>query len=119
VIENYGADALRFMLSTGSTPGQDLRFHMEKVEQARNFANKIWNASRFALMNLEGITVEDIDVDDLSRLHLGTADRWILHRLNETVSDITRLMDHYDFGETGRLLYDFIWDDVCDWYIEF
>ncbi|MFD2612559.1 valine--tRNA ligase [Paenibacillus gansuensis] len=115
VIEQYGADAMRFMISTGSTPGQDLRFRLEKVEQARNFANKIWNASRFALMNLEGFTAADIDLSG----ELGTADRWILHRLNETARDITRLMDSYEFGETGRLLYNFIWDDLCDWYIEF
>ncbi|PZE19964.1 valine--tRNA ligase [Paenibacillus xerothermodurans] len=115
VIEKYGADAMRFMLSTSSTPGQDLRFRWEKVEQARNFANKIWNASRFALMNLGDFTVEDIDLSG----PLKTADRWILHRLNETVRDVTRLMDAYEFGETGRLLYNFIWDDLCDWYIEF
>ena len=84
VIEKYGADAMRYMISTSSTPGQDLRFRLERVEQARNFANKIWNASRFALMNLEGVNVEDIDLIG----QLGTADRWILHRLNETfVSD--------------------------------
>ncbi|WP_019533472.1 valine--tRNA ligase [Paenibacillus ginsengihumi] len=115
VIEKYGADAMRFMISTGSTPGQDLRFRWEKVEQARNFANKIWNASRFALMNLEGFTAGDIDLSG----SLSTADRWILHRLNETVRDVTRLADSYEFGETGRLLYNFIWDDLCDWYIEF
>jgi len=106
---------MRFMLSTSSTPGQDLRFRWEKVEQARNFANKIWNASRFALMNLGDFKVEDIDLSG----NLNTADRWILHRLNETVRDVTRLMDAYEFGETGRLLYNFIWDDLCDWYIEF
>ncbi|MDF2961915.1 MAG: valyl-tRNA synthetase [Paenibacillus sp.] len=115
VIEKYGVDAMRFMLSTSSTPGQDLRFRWEKVEQARNFANKIWNASRFALMNLGDFKVEDIDLSG----SLNTADRWILHRLNETVRDVTRLMDSYEFGETGRLLYNFIWDDLCDWYIEF
>jgi valyl-tRNA synthetase len=115
VIEKYGADAMRFMISTGSTPGQDLKFHWEKVEQARNFANKIWNASRFALMNLEGVTYEDINL----QADLGTADRWILHRLNDTSRDITNLVDQYEFGETGRLLYNFIWDDLCDWYIEF
>lgn len=115
VIEQYGADAMRYMITTGSTAGQDLRFRMEKVEQARNFANKIWNASRFALMNLEGVTFEDIDITG----ELSTADRWILHRLNETSRDITRLIDSYEFGETGRLLYNFIWDDLCDWYIEF
>ena len=115
VIERYGADAMRYMLSTGISPGQDLRFRWERVEQARNFANKIWNASRFTLMNLEGFTVADIDLTG----PLGTADRWILHRLNETVRDVTRLIDAYEFGETGRLLYNFIWDDLCDWYIEF
>jgi valyl-tRNA synthetase len=115
VIDKYGADAMRFMISTSSTPGQDLRFRWEKVEQARNFANKIWNASRFALMNLEGVSAADIDIT----VKLGTADRWILHRLNEVSRDITRLIDGYEFGETGRLLYDFIWDDLCDWYIEF
>lgn len=115
VIEKYGADAMRYMISTSSTPGQDLRFRWERVEQARNFANKIWNASRFALMNLEGVTAADIDLTG----KLGTADRWILHRLNETVRDVTRLIDSYEFGETGRLLYNFIWDDLCDWYIEF
>ncbi|MEX2415671.1 MAG: valine--tRNA ligase [Paenibacillaceae bacterium] len=115
VIDQYGADAMRFMLSTGSTPGQDLRFREEKVEQARNFANKIWNASRFALMNLQDFTLQDVDLTG----PLSTADQWILHRLNETARDVTRTMDQYEFGETGRLLYDFIWDDLCDWYIEF
>ncbi|WP_276352839.1 valine--tRNA ligase [Cohnella caldifontis] len=115
VIAEYGADAMRFMLSTGSTPGQDVRYRTEKVEQARNFANKIWNASRFALMNLQGFAAEDIDLSG----PLSTADRWILHRFNETARDIARLMENYDFGETGRLLYNFIWDDLCDWYIEF
>ncbi|MDB5053468.1 MAG: valyl-tRNA synthetase [Bacilli bacterium] len=115
VIEQYGADAMRFMISTNSSPGQDLRYRPEKVEQARNFANKIWNASRFALMNLEGFSAQDINLSG----KLGTADRWILHRLNDTATQITRLLDSYEFGETGRLLYNFIWDDLCDWYIEF
>lgn len=115
VIEKYGADAMRYMISTSSTPGQDLRFRWERVEQARNFANKIWNASRFALMNLEGVTAGSIDISG----NLSTADRWILHRFNETARDITRLLDAYEFGETGRILYNFIWDDLCDWYIEF
>jgi valyl-tRNA synthetase len=106
---------MRYMISTSSTPGQDLRFRFEKVEQARNFANKIWNASRFALMNLEGFTFDNIDLSG----ELSTADRWILHRFNETARDITRLMESYEFVETGRLLYNFIWDDLCDWYIEF
>lgn len=115
VIDQYGTDAMRYMISTSSTPGQDLRFRWERVEQARNFANKIWNASRFALMNLGGFTYEQIDISG----DLSTADRWILHRFNETARDITRLVDAYEFGETGRLLYNFIWDDLCDWYIEF
>jgi valyl-tRNA synthetase len=115
VIEKYGADAMRYMISTSSTPGQDLRFRWERVEQARNFANKIWNASRFALMNLQGFTVADIDLSG----PLDTAEAWILHRLNETANDVTRLLDQYEFGEVGRLLYNFIWDDLCDWYIEF
>jgi valyl-tRNA synthetase len=114
VIEQYGADAMRYMLSTSSTPGQDLRFRWEKVEQARNFANKIWNASRFVLMNIEGFRYEDVDLNQ----QLGVADRWILHRLNETIQNVTRLLDQYEFGETGRVLYNFIWDDWCDWYIE-
>ncbi|MCM3041924.1 valine--tRNA ligase [Paenibacillus motobuensis] len=115
IIERYGADAMRYMISTGSTPGQDVRFHWERVEQARNFANKIWNASRFALMNMEGVSYEDIDISG----DLSTSDRWILHRFNETARDVTRLIDSYEFGETGRVLYNFIWDDLCDWYIEF
>jgi valyl-tRNA synthetase len=115
VIGKYGADAMRFMISTSSTAGQDLRFRWEKVEQARNFANKIWNASRFALMNLEGVSAKDIDIN----VKLGTADRWILHRLNEAARDVKRLINSYEYGETGRVLYDFIWDDLCDWYIEF
>jgi len=114
VIDQYGADALRFMLSTGSTPGQDLKFHFERVEAARNFANKIWNASRFTIMNLGDFKVEDIDLNG----PLTTADQWILHRLNETTKEITRLLEQYDFGEAGRVLTHFIWDEFCDWYIE-
>jgi len=115
VIEQYGADAMRFMVSTNSTPGLDLRYREEKVEQARNFANKIWNASRFVRMNLDGFSYEDVDLSG----ELSTADRWILHRLNAAITHITYHIEQYDFGETGRLLYDFIWDELCDWYIEF
>jgi valyl-tRNA synthetase len=117
VIDQYGADAMRYMLTTGITPGQDSRFRWERVEQARNFANKIWNASRFVLMNLEGYEAKPFEGEALSKL--STADRWILHRLNETAAEVTRLLDGYEFGETGRALYEFIWDDLCDWYIEF
>ncbi|MGG1575336.1 valine--tRNA ligase [Fictibacillus sp. NRS-1165] len=114
VIEKYGADALRFFLSTGSSPGNDLRFYWEKVESTWNFANKIWNASRFALMNMDGMKVEEIDLTG----DLSLADQWILTRFNETAENVTRLIDTYEFGEVGRLLYNFIWDDLCDWYIE-
>ncbi|GAE30208.1 valine--tRNA ligase [Halalkalibacter hemicellulosilyticus] len=114
VIEKYGADSLRFFLSTGSSPGNDLRFYWEKVESTWNFGNKIWNASRFALMNMEGLKVEDIDLTGEKSI----ADKWILTRLQQTIGDVTRLMDAYEFGEVGRILYNFIWDDFCDWYIE-
>lgn len=115
VIEKYGADAIRYMLSTGITPGNDMRFRWERVESARNFANKIWNASRFALMHLDGVKPGEISLDG----KLSTADRWILHRLNETVERVTRSLNRYDFGEAGQALYHFIWDELCDWYIEF
>jgi valyl-tRNA synthetase len=114
VIDQYGADALRYFLSTGSSPGQDLRFSIEKVEATWNFANKIWNASRFALMNLEDFTIVMVDLSGPKNL----ADKWILTRLNETIANVTRLADKYEFGEVGRELYNFIWDDLCDWYIE-
>ncbi|MGO0060207.1 valine--tRNA ligase [Brevibacillus fluminis] len=114
VIEKYGADALRYTLATGNSPGNDQRFYWEKVEANRNFANKIWNASRFALMNLEGFTYDDIDLTG----ELSAPDKWILSRLQNTIADVTRLMDAYEFGESGRVLYNFIWDDLCDWYIE-
>lgn len=114
VIDKYGADSLRYFLATGSTPGQDLRFHWEKVESTWNFINKIWNASRFVLMNTEGMTLQDIDLT----LDKNVADHWILTRLNETINQVNRHTDRYDFGEAGRYLYNFIWDDFCDWYIE-
>ncbi|GGH89083.1 valyl-tRNA synthetase [Pullulanibacillus pueri] len=114
VIEKYGADALRYTLSTGTSAGQDLRFQWEKVEANWNFANKIWNASRFLLMNLDGFTVSDIDLTGEKTV----ADRWILSRLNTTIKAVTKHFDEYDFGEAGRKLYGFIWDDFCDWYIE-
>lgn len=114
VIAKYGADSLRYFLSTGSSPGQDLRFSIEKVESTWNFANKIWNASRFALMNMDGLTYEQIDLTG----EKSVADKWILTRLNETIETVTRLSDRYEFGEVGRVLYNFIWDDFCDWYIE-
>ncbi|PAV27692.1 valine--tRNA ligase [Virgibacillus profundi] len=114
VIEKYGADSLRYFLLTGSTPGQDLRFHWEKVESTWNFANKVWNASRFSLMNMENFTYEDIDLSTEKSL----ADKWILTRLNETIDHVTKNTNKYEFGEAGRHLYNFIWDELCDWYIE-
>lgn len=114
VIEQYGADSLRYFLSTGSSPGQDLRYSTEKVEATWNFANKIWNASRFALMNMAGLKYEEIDLSG----EKSVADKWILTRLNETIETVTKLAEKYEFGEVGRVLYNFIWDDFCDWYIE-
>ncbi|HEY4567059.1 MAG TPA: valine--tRNA ligase [Savagea sp.] len=114
VIDEYGADALRYFLATGSSPGQDLRYSTEKVESIWNFANKIWNASRFALMNMDGLTYDEINLDGKRSV----ADDWILTRLNETIATVTDLSDRYEFGEVGRALYNFIWDDLCDWYIE-
>ena len=114
VIEQYGADSLRYFLATGSSPGQDLRYASEKVEATWNFANKIWNASRFALMNMDGMTFEEIDLSG----DKSVADKWILTRLNETIARVTDLAKRYEFGEVGRELYNFIWDDFCSWYIE-
>lgn len=114
VIDQYGADSLRYFLATGSSPGQDLRYSTEKVESVWNFANKIWNASRFALMNMGELTYEDIDINAKKSV----ADEWILTRLNETIETVTNLAEKYEFGEVGRALYNFIWDDFCDWYIE-
>lgn len=112
VIEKYGADTLRFMLITGNTPGNDMRFYWERVEGTRNFANKIWNASRFALMNMEGYDKDAV----LAPYTL--ADKWILSRLQDTVKDVTGLLERFELGEAGRAIYDFIWSEVCDWYIE-
>lgn len=114
VIDQYGADALRWFLSTGSAPGQDVRFSYEKMDAAWNFINKIWNASRFVIMNIEGFSIDDIDLTGEKTV----ADRWILTRLNETIEKVTKLFDQFEFGEAGRQLYNFMWDDFCDWYIE-
>jgi valyl-tRNA synthetase len=114
VVDKYGADALRFMLASGTAPGNDQRFYWEKVESARHFANKIWNAARFVLMNLE----EGVD-GRFDRSELAWPDRWILHRLNETVRDVTAALEEFDFGGAAKCLYDFIWSEFCDWYIEF
>ncbi|MCY3045870.1 valine--tRNA ligase [Aerococcus urinae] len=114
VVDQYGADALRWFLATGSTPGQDIRYYPEKLEAAWNFINKIWNASRYALMNLDGMTYDDIDLSNVTSI----VDQWILTRLNETIAKVTDRFDAFEFGEAGRALYHFIWNDFCDWYIE-
>ena len=115
VIDKYGVDALRWFLATGSTPGQDMRFSYTKMDAAWNFINKIWNASRYVIMNLDEDTKPELPTD-LSTLSL--ADRWILSRLNKTVDSVLKNFDKFEFGEAGRALYNFIWDDFADWYIE-
>ena len=115
VIEEFGADALRFTLITGNTPGNDMRFREERLEASRNFANKIWNASRFILMNLEDFDYDEIDKEDLK---LNLADKWMLSRTNEVTKKIDKAMERYSFGEMSKTLYDFIWNEYCDWYIE-
>ena len=114
VIEQYGADALRWFLANGSAPGQDVRYSTDKMDAAWNFINKIWNASRYALMNVGDLTVDQVDITGEKTL----ADKWILTRLNQTIGKVTELFEKFEFGEAGRLLYRFIWDDFCDWYIE-
>src|SRR5690606_9154896 len=115
VIEVYGADALRFMLVGGAAPGNDMRYHPEKVEAARNFCNKLWNAARFALMNLGDYEPEG---DGLAAEALELPDRWILSRLDWTIGEAARQLERYDLGEASRVLYEFAWSEVCDWYIE-
>ncbi len=112
VIDQFGADTLRFTLVTGNTPGNDMRFYMERVESSRNFANKIWNASRFVMMNLA-------DYDETAHCgELTLADRWILSRYAQTVNGVTDNLEKFELGEAARMLYDFIWGEYCDWYIE-
>ena len=122
VIDEYGADTLRFALLTGVTPGNDTRYKGEKVEAARNFCNKIWNAARFSLMNLEDFGAEEAGwalADIRNRgIELETADRWILSRLEEAKAEINRMLDAYDLGGATHILYEFIWSEFCDWYIE-
>lgn len=114
VIESHGADSLRFMLVTGNTPGNDLRFHFERLEGARNFANKIWNASRFVLMNLQ-----DFNPDQKPAVQSYTlADRWILSRFQTATGLITGHLETYELGEAARVVYEFAWNELCDWYIE-
>ncbi|MDE5782302.1 MAG: valine--tRNA ligase [Lachnospiraceae bacterium] len=111
VIDKYGADALRFTLITGNAPGNDMRFYWEKVEASRNFANKVWNASRFIMMNMTEDT--DVDISELT-----DADKWILSKANSLAKEVTDNLDKYEIGVAAAKLYDFIWEEFCDWYIE-
>ena len=121
VIEKYGADALRWFLSNGSAPGQDVRFSYEKMDASWNFINKIWNISRYILMNNEGLTL-DAARENVAKVAAGQAgnvtDRWILHNLNETIGKVTENFDKFEFGVAGHILYNFIWDEFADWYVE-
>jgi len=114
IIDEYGADALRFTLVTGNSPGNDMRFYIERVEANRNFANKLWNATRFVLMNLE----EDIAKEELNLDNLEEEDKWILSKLNTVIKEATENLDKYEIGMAAQKIYDFIWDEYCDWYIE-
>ncbi|MDD3187515.1 MAG: valine--tRNA ligase [Bacilli bacterium] len=113
VIEKYGCDSLRYFISTSTSAGTDLRYDEEKIKATWNFINKLWNASRFVLMNIEDIKVESINKDNLN-----IADRWILNKLDNTIEEVRRNMDKYEFNNVGTSLYSFIWNDFCDWYIE-
>ena len=114
IIDKYGADALRLTLVTGNAPGNDMRFYMERVEASRNFANKVWNASRFIMMNMEKAEIpEQIDLNTLT-----DADRWILSKVNSLAKEVTANMDNFDLGIAVQKIYDFIWEEFCDWYIE-
>ncbi|MCF8010545.1 MAG: valine--tRNA ligase [Clostridiales bacterium] len=114
VIESHGADSLRFMLITGNTPGNDLRFHFERLEGARNFANKIWNASRFALLNLQDYDPAFVPGSEDYAL----SDKWILSRYQSVIEEVTNGMENYELGESARSLYEYMWNEICDWYIE-
>lgn len=113
IIDQYGADALRFMLVTGNSPGADLKFQMERVEASRNFANKLWNASRFVISSL-GEAPSELRAD----MQLELADRWILSRLQTVTEEVTRNLDKFELGVAAGKLYEFVWDEYCDWYIE-
>ncbi len=113
IIDKYGADALRLTLITGNAPGNDMRFYYERVENSRNFANKVWNASRFIMMNMEGKAVTEPEVSGLQPV-----DRWILSKLNTLIKDVTGNMESFELGIAVQKVYDFIWDEFCDWYIE-
>ncbi|MBP5383508.1 MAG: class I tRNA ligase family protein, partial [Lachnospiraceae bacterium] len=113
LIDQYGADALRLTIMTGNAPGNDMRFYYERVENSRNFANKVWNASRFIMMNMEGMTLKKPEESELEPV-----DKWILSKLNDVIRDVTDNMEKYELGIAVGKIYDFIWDEFCDWYIE-
>lgn len=118
VIDKYGADALRMTLITGNAPGNDMRFYWEKVEASRNFANKVWNASRFIMMNLERVPAEEAKEQKETAGKLTMADQWILSKVNTLAKDVTENMEKYELGIALQKVYDFIWEEFCDWYIE-
>ena len=113
VIDNYVADALRMTLMTGNAPGNDMRFYYERVEASRNFANKIWNASRFIMMNMEKASTDNVSLEDLTM-----ADKWILTKCNSLIEEVTENLDRYEMGIALQKVYDFVWEEFCDWYIE-
>ena len=115
IIDKYGADALRFSLILGTTPGNDMRFFYEKVESCRNFANKIWNAARFVHMNVDDLEIKSVEFPE----EMCTTDCWIVSRINKVSKEIKESMDKFELGIAAQKLYDFIWDEFCDWYIEF
>ncbi len=116
IIDQYGADALRLMLMTGNAPGNDMRFYYERVEAARNFANKVWNASRFIMMNMASFTEKGKEITEPEALE--PVDKWIISRLNRLTKEVTENMDGFELGIAVQKVYDFIWDEFCDWYIE-
>ena len=113
VIDKYGADALRMTLITGNAPGNDMRFYWERVENSRNFANKIWNASRFIMMNIEKAPEKEVTLADLTM-----ADKWIISKANDLAKEVTENLDRYELGIALQKVYDFVWEEFCDWYIE-
>ena len=113
MIDKYGADALRMTLITGNAPGNDMRFYWERVENSRNFANKIWNASRFIMMNIEKAPEKEVTLADLTM-----ADKWIISKANDLAKEVTENLDRYELGIALQKVYDFVWEEFCDWYIE-
>ena len=114
IMAKFGTDALRFSLSTSSIPGRDMQLSNDSFLKARNFANKLWNASRFVMMNLEGYTPKSLPSDD----ELGLADRWILHELQTTIAAVSEALECYNPADASRVLYEFVWGSLCDWYLE-